>query len=71
VLFNNIFGSAFDIPKNVYYIPFDICTMFKLKGVDPDISREEFIGNSVDGEKHNALYDAKVIKACYEKLMLL
>jgi len=68
VLFNNIFGGAFDIPKNVYYIPFDICTVFKLKGVDPDISREEFIGNSVDGEKHNSLYDAKVIKACYEKL---
>ena len=69
VLFNNIFGTAFDIPKNVYYIPFDICTVFKLKGIDPDISREEFIDNSVEGEKHNALYDAKVIKACYEKLM--
>ena len=69
VLFNNIFGTAFDIPKNVYYIPFDICTVFKLKGIDPDISREGFIDNSVEGEKHNALYDAKVIKACYEKLM--
>lgn len=67
VLFNQIFGHAFDIPKNVYYIPFDICTLFKIKGVDPDISREEFSG--IDGEKHNALYDAKVIKACYEKLM--
>ena len=71
VLFNNIFGSAFDIPKNVYYIPFDICTMFKLKGVNPDISREEFAPNIIKGAKHNALYDAKVIKACYEKLMLL
>lgn len=67
VLFNEIFGHAFNIPKNVYYIPFDICTLFKIKGVDPDISREEFSG--MDGEKHNALYDAKVIKACYEKLM--
>ena len=67
VLFNQIFGHAFDIPKNVYYIPFDICTLFKIKGVDTDISREEFSG--MDGEKHNALYDAKVIKACYEKLM--
>jgi len=68
VLFSNIFGSAFDIPSNVYYIPFDICTMFKLKGINPDISREEFIGNSVHGVKHNALYDAKVIKACFDKL---
>lgn len=71
VLFNNIFGHAFNLPKNIYYIPFDICTMFKLKGIDPDISREEFINNSVDGKKHNALHDAKVIKACYEKLAVL
>lgn len=68
VLFNDIFGHAFNIPKNVYYIPFDICTLFKLKGIDPDISREEF-ANMVCDEKHNALHDAKVIKACYEKLM--
>lgn len=70
VLFNNIFGHAFNIPKNVYYIPFDICTMFKLKGIDADISRQDFINNSVDGVKHNALYDAKVIKACFDKLNL-
>lgn len=68
MLFNNIFGHAFNIPKNVLYIPFDICTMMKLKGIDPDISREEFIENSVEGKKHNALYDAKVIKGCHEKL---
>ena len=70
VLFCQIFGQAFNIPKNVYYIPFDICTMMKLKGINPDISREEFIESSVSGMKHNALYDAKVIKACYEKLKI-
>ena len=69
VLFNDLFGHAFNIPKNIYYIPFDICTLFKIKGIDPDISREEFINNSVKGKKHNSLYDAKVIKACYEKLI--
>ena len=71
VLFNDIFGTAFDIPKNVYYIPFDICTLFKIKGVDPDINREEFADLTLTEEtkKHNALWDAKVIKACYEKLM--
>ena len=42
VLFNQIFGHAFNIPKNVYYIPFDICTLFQVKGIDPDISRETF-----------------------------
>lgn len=77
VLFNQIFEHAFNIPKNVYYIPFDICTMFKLKGIDPDISREEFAGTehlklmSPQHEglsKHNALWDAYVICACYNKL---
>jgi len=66
VLFNDLFGHAFNIPNNVYYIPFDICTLFKVKGVDPDVNREEFAG--IDGDKHNALHDAKVIKRCYEKL---
>lgn len=67
VLFNQLFGHAFNIPPNVYYIPFDICTLFKIKGIDPDISREEFAG--IDGDKHNALHDAKVIRACYRKLI--
>ena len=72
VLFNSIFGTAFDIPKNVYYIPFDICTIMKLKGVDPDINREEYAFGGVPevAEKHNALWDAKVIRACYENLKL-
>ena len=69
VLFNDIFGHAFNIPKNIYYIPFDICTLFKIKDIDPDINREEFAEYDCDGQKHNALHDAKVIKACYEKLM--
>lgn len=71
VLFNNIFGDAFSIPKNVYYIPFDICTLFKAKGIDPDINRELFAETSVLSEKHNALHDAIVIKHCYDKLINL
>lgn len=69
VLFNHLWGHAFNIPKCVYYIPFDICTMMKIKGVDPDISREEFSGMVGGSQKHNALWDARVIKACYEKLI--
>lgn len=71
VLFCNLFGGALNIPDNVYYIPMDICTLMKIKGIDPDISREEFIDESIDGVKHNSLYDAKVIQACYNKLMKL
>jgi hypothetical protein len=68
VLFNQLFGHAFNIPKNVYYIPFDICTLFKVKGIDPDISREEFSNMKENPQKHNALWDAKVIKRCFELL---
>ena len=75
VLFNDIFGTAFDIPKNVYYIPFDICTSFKDKGVNPDVNREQFAfgelllqDDSNIEEKHNALWDARIIKICYNKL---
>jgi hypothetical protein len=67
VLFCDLFQGAMNIPKNVYYIPFDICTLMKAKGIDPDINREEYAG--IEGKKHNALHDAKVIKACYEKLI--
>jgi hypothetical protein len=80
MLFNNLFGTAFDIPEQIYYIPMDICTGFRLKGIDPDISREDFAGKLVgeDGEnpftraktelKHNSLWDAYVIKAACRKL---
>ena len=71
VLFNNLFGTAFDIPKNVYYIPFDICTLFKIKGIEPDINREKYVNLQDGTQKHNALWDAKVIKKCYEKLIEL
>ncbi len=76
VLFCQLWGHAFNIPSNVFYIPFDLATLFKLKGIDPDINREEFMGNDLsvidylEGEllKHNAMWDAMVIKACYNKL---
>lgn len=72
VLFCQIFGHAFNIPKNIYYIPFDICTLFKTKDIDPDINREKYAYGEVLTEmnerKHNALWDAKVIRDCYNKL---
>ncbi|HEU5013947.1 MAG TPA: 3'-5' exoribonuclease [Roseiflexaceae bacterium] len=69
VLFCELFGGAFSIPSNIFYIPFDICTLFKIKGIDPDVNREQFGGE--DGAKHNALHDARLIKACYEKVMAM
>lgn len=70
VLFCDLFGGAMGIPKNVNYIPFDLCTLLQVLGSDADVNREEFAygkGVSVTG-KHNALRDAQVIKDCYFKL---
>lgn len=66
VLFCELFGGAMNLPDNIYYIPFDLATLFLTRGVDPDISRELYSGFS--GTKHNALDDAKSIKACYERV---
>ena len=75
-LFCELFGGAMYIPEKIYYIPFDISTLFKAKGIDPDISREEFALADKSGalpdpstwQKHNALWDANIIKKCWEKL---
>lgn len=71
VLFNQLWGHAFNIPEGIYYIPFDISTLFKVKGIDPDITREKFAGLEIGAQKHNALWDARVIKACYNKLRMI
>lgn len=62
-------------PSNLlYHSPFDILTLFKAKGLDYNIIREKFAFDEyldeMKEQKHNALWDAKVIKACYEKLTL-
>lgn len=71
VLFCQQWGGAMLIPECLYYIPFDLSTLFKIKGIDPDINREEFAGMTEGGPKHNALWDAKVIKVCYDKVILM
>jgi hypothetical protein len=68
VLLNDLVGVLEDVPTNVDYIYYDIATLFKMFGIDPDVSREAFIDRPIEGKKHNALYDAKVIQACYDKL---
>lgn len=68
VLFQELFGGASGVPGNVDYICYDIATVFKMFGIDPNISREAFIDKPIEGVKRNALHDAKVIRACYDKL---
>ena len=67
MLFCELWGGAERLPANVFYIPFDLATYLMVKGLDPDVSREEYAG--LAGKKHNALWDAKVMRAIYFKLL--
>jgi len=73
VLFCQLWNHSFNIPKNIYYIPFDICTLMVAKGIDPDISRDKFAMGNLYSEtsKHNALWDARIIHDCYIELQKL
>jgi oligoribonuclease (3'-5' exoribonuclease) len=64
-------GSALDMDGDkFYYIPVDLSSLFFAKGIDPDINREEYAGMEAgDKDKHNALWDALVIKECYNRCM--
>lgn len=74
VLLIDLFGTAFDLPKNIsptcHDINQDIANFHYISTAEAfHISREEILKNNnikIDGAKHNALYDAKVIKAIYE-----
>lgn len=84
-------GSALSAPDYVHYIPIDLATRLFYKGIDPDISREEYSRVSdkyhvdvIDCSglfgitktytpldkipKHNSLWDAYIIKLCFERI---
>lgn len=70
VLFIDLFGDAFRIPSNVnatcHDINQDIARYFGISEKEAfDKSREEIVGDVIEGDKHNALYDAKVIREIY------
>lgn len=86
VLLNDLIcddGLALNLPKYINYIPYDLSTLLQSKGYDPDVNREEFIGEAAVGRisrnvafirdgynmKHNSLWDATVAKVCFEKLL--
>jgi hypothetical protein len=71
VLFCGLWGHALGIPECTYYIPMDLSTYLRVYGYDPDVSREEFARYSPitsETPKHNALHDARMIKACVDRL---
>ena len=88
VLFIDIFGGAFDIPKQIcpacYDINQDIAKYYHLNQFEAfDMSRENIWHRLVEERspgadlhlnetsKHNALFDAKVIKDIYEMMRKL
>ncbi len=74
VLFCELFGGSLHLPKKIYYIPYDFSTLLKIKGIDPDTARESLAQEWADEHtafKHNALYDAFLLRAAYQKFMLL
>lgn len=88
VLLNDLLSrgkSAQEIPGYIYYIPMDLCTEMQMVGIDPDISREEFIGEDgirivkllplfkeqKQNIKHNALFDAYVAQLCTIKIQAM
>ena len=78
VLLIDMFGHAFNLPSNVgaicYDINQDIARYYGISQSEAfDKSREKILyskykENSIDGDKHNALYDAKVIRELYQIL---
>lgn len=74
VLLIDLFGSAFDLPKNInpacYDVNQDIARFLDISNKEAfDKSREDFLwdyGINIPGEKHNSLYDALVIKEIYQ-----
>lgn len=71
-------GLPKHLPNIRYDQFFDLHTLFKIKGIDTDISREEFsevkqqvipLPFSDCDKSHNALFDSYVSWLCYNKLM--
>lgn len=69
VLFCELFGGTQMLPSYVYYIPFDIATVMKVKGIDADIDRVVFAGAGDISLRHDALQDAALVGLCYARLM--
>lgn len=78
VLLIDLFNHAFNIPKNVcascYDINQDIARKYNISMNEAfDKSREDILyqsykDNVISGDKHNSLYDAKVIRELYQIL---
>lgn len=68
VLFCELFGGSKHLPKNIYYIPFDLMTLLKMKGLDPNQDRLKLAEERDPSLRHHALGDAKLLHRIWKKL---
>ncbi|MCP4394424.1 MAG: hypothetical protein GY804_09205 [Alphaproteobacteria bacterium] len=70
VFFDNLWGDIFNIPQCVYSNQINLRHLLLINDIDPTINLEDFAGMSFVESNHvpNALWHAKIIKACYAKL---
>jgi hypothetical protein len=74
VLFCQLFGGSLSLPPNISYSPIEFSTILRICGIDSKVSRVNLLTQdeqnelATTGNLHNALYDTKLLKLCFEKL---
>lgn len=66
VLFCQLWGGVERLPSNVSHIPMDFATALQVAGLDPSLDRSALA--KIRAVKHNALWDARVLRECYRKV---
>lgn len=63
------FHNLYCLPDSLNHAAhFDLNTMFHLAGVDPGTDRAAFAEVDLPGVRHDALWDARIVRACFAKL---
>ncbi|EJI1280455.1 TPA: 3'-5' exoribonuclease [Vibrio vulnificus] len=71
VLFCQLFGGSQYLPRPLSYVVNDFATLLTLQGLDPLLPRISLLApnQQPQGQPHNALYDARLLKACFTQLI--
>ncbi|KGY10361.1 3'-5' exoribonuclease domain-containing protein [Vibrio sinaloensis] len=71
VLVCELFGGSLSLPQPLTYVVNDFATLLTWQGVDPLTPREALLTPDTlpSGILHNALYDAQLLKLCFDTLL--
>lgn len=69
---NRLFASCveMDVANRIFMGPFpllDLSSMLYAKGIDPMVEREKLIEHTIEGNKHNAMYDIELSIEIWKK----